>query len=315
MWRAALLFASIAMAQDVPVFRSDVALVHVDAEVVSQDGRVLNGFTQAGFRVLDEKKPQSVAHFSETEELLDLILLFDISGSMKPKAAAVAAAAHEGLQELRPGDRVTVMVFNSRSRVVAPFSTDLAGVERSIQELVLAERFRGATFIQSALSNAATQFRAESRTGRRRAVLVITDNFGQLTRREETLLRELWEADAVVSGLIVRSGAAKTFHSIMQATHPYLYAVEVGIHGIADKTGGDFIESHAPGDDFHEAMRRLRTRYTLYYPLPDGATPGTARSIRVELSEQAAARYPKARLRARTGYVTPQSPATPRLQK
>lgn len=305
MWRAIVALASVALAQDVPVFRSGVALVHVDAEVVSQDGRVLNGFTQADFRILDERKEQPISHFSEGEEPLDLILLFDISGSMRPKAKAVAAAAHEGLQELRPGDRVAVMVFNSRSRVIAPFTTDLAEVERSIQDRVLAEHFRSATFIQSALSNAATQFRAETRTGRRRAILVITDNFGQRTRREETLLRELWEADAVVTGLIVRSSALKTFHSIMQATHPYMYAVEVGIHGIADKTGGDFIESHAPGDDFHEAMRRLRSRYTLYYPLPPEAAPGVTRSIRVELTPEAAARCPKSRVRARTGYTAP----------
>jgi hypothetical protein len=51
-------------------------------------------------------------------------------------------------------------------------------------------------------------------------------------------------------------------------------------------------------------MRRIRTRYSLYYALPE-AKPGTTRAIRVELARDAAQRFPKSRLRARTGYVVP----------
>ena len=35
---------------------------------------------------------------------------------MRPKVQEVAAAAREGVQELRPGDRVSVMVFNTAAR-------------------------------------------------------------------------------------------------------------------------------------------------------------------------------------------------------
>jgi hypothetical protein len=79
----------------------------------------------------------------------------------------------------------------------------------------------------------------------------------------------------------------------------------VGIKGITEKTGGDFIHAGDPGSDFQESMRRIRTRYTLYYAVPEGAKPGSVRTIHTALSPEAAKRYPGARVRARTGYTVP----------
>lgn len=292
------------LAQETPVFRGGVSLVHVDAEVTAADGRVLTGFCKDDFRILDEGKPQTIVQFSQGEEALDLILLFDVSGSMKPKVAEVAAAARQGMQELRHGDRVAIMVFNTRPNVVLPFTEDLDAVQHSIQDDVLSLHFGGGTFIQTAAEDAARRLAREPRTARRRAVLIITDNYGQRTRREKSVVREFWEADALLTGLIVRSSAATTFQTINTITHPYLLSFQVGVKGIAEKTGGDFIRADDAGAAFQESMHRIRSRYSLYYPLPE-AKPGTTRTIHVELTGDAAQRNPKARVRARTGYVVP----------
>ena len=76
---------------------------------------------------------------------------------------------------------------------------------------------------------------------------------------------------------------------------------------ITEKTGGDFIHSGDPGSDFQESMRRIRSRYSIYYGMPQ-SKPGARRSLHVELSAEAARRNPKARVRARTGYLTPAKP-------
>jgi hypothetical protein len=85
---------------------------------------------------------------------------------------------------------------------------------------------------------------------------------------------------------------------------PQNLAMQAGMKGIAEKTGGDALTANEPGTAFQEAMRRIRTRYSLYYALPE-AKAGATRAIRVELAPDAAKRFPKARLRARTGYVVP----------
>jgi VWFA-related protein len=292
-------------AQTAPTFRTEVALVHVDAEVL-EDGRVLDGFGKDDFRILDDGKPQPVLHFSAGEQALDLILLFDISGSMQAVIEAVAAAAHQALQELRPGDRVAVMVFNTRSSEVAGFTEDLDAVQRTIEEDVLHLRFGGGTRIQDAVDAAALRLMHEPKSERRRAVLIITDNMGVRTRREQSVVTDFWEADALLSGLIVSNKLFRTIRTVGVVLGPQNLLMEAGMKGIAEKTGGDALSARDVGTAFQESMHRIRSRYSLYYAQPPGK-PGTRRSIQVELARSAAEQHPKARVRARTGYVVPKS--------
>jgi VWFA-related protein len=307
----ACLLPALGFCQDAaPVFRTGVALVHVDAEV-TQDGRTLTGFTKDDFRVFDERKVQPVLHFSAEEEPLDLILLFDVSGSMRAVVESVAAATRQGLHELRPGDRVCVMVFNSSSREVAPFTEDLDAVERTIHDQVLGSRFGGGTLIQAAVDDAALKFMHQPRNQRRRAVLIVTDNMGMRTRREQSVVRDFWEADALLSGLIVSNPLFRTMHTVGIVLGPQNLLMQAGMKGIAAKTGGDAIPSNDAGPAFQDAMHRIRSRYSLYYALPQ-AKPGATRSIRVELASDAARRFPKAKVRSRTGYIVPVTEPRPR---
>jgi Ca-activated chloride channel family protein len=299
---AALLCAVLA-AQTAPTFRTEVALVHVDAEVV-EDGRVIGGLGKDDFRILDDGKPQPVLHFSAGEQALDLILLFDISGSMQAVVEAVAAAAHQALQELRTGDRVAVRVFNTQTREVAAFTEDLDEVQKTIEDEVLHLRFGGGTRIQDAVDAAALRFMREKSSQRRRAVLIITDNMGVRTRREQSVVRDFWEADALLSGLIVSNKVFRAIRTVGVVLGPQDLLMEAGMKGIAEKTGGDAIGARDVGTAFQESMHRIRSRYSLYYAQPAGK-PGTRRSIQVELARAAAEQHRKARVRARTGYVVP----------
>ncbi|HUA17119.1 MAG TPA: VWA domain-containing protein [Bryobacteraceae bacterium] len=300
----ALALTAPSLAQEGPVFHADVSQVHVDAEVVGPDGRILTGFSKSDFRVFDQGAEQAIVGFSAGEQPLDLILLFDISGSMQAVVDKVASAASQGLHELRPGDRVSVMVFNTRVRVVSGFTGDLDAVARTIQEDVLHLNFGGGTFIQKGVDEAALQFTHENRTERRRAVLIITDNNGMRTRREATVVRDYWEADALLSGLIVRNRAYQTVLDIQTAMSPETMWMHAGMKGIAEKTGGDSINSDDPGAGFQEMLHRIRSRFSLYYAMPPGK-PGATRSVRVELTADARKRFPKARVRARHGYRVP----------
>jgi VWFA-related protein len=304
-----LMAAALGCAQDPgvgapAVFRAEVALVHVEVEVTAADGRVLDGFTKGDFRVLDEGKEQRLLHLASYELPLDLILLFDVSGSMRPVVAAVGEAAREGFRELRDGDRVAVMTFNTKSRVVLPFTENLEEVANSIERDVLGEKFGGGTFIQSAVDDAAQIFLNQPRTGRRRAVLIVTDNAGIRTRREATVVRNYWEADALLTGLVVSNPTLHKLQTVSAIMGPHTLLIRAGMKGIAEKTGGDFIQAGEPGVAFRDAVQRIRSRFGLYYAMPAGK-PGSRRRVRVELAREAAGQYPKARVRARTGYIVP----------
>ena len=304
MYFGVMFFAAMAAAQPASVFRAGVSIVHVDAEVIEAAGRILTGFSKEDFRVFDQGMPQQLVHFSLEEQPLDLILLFDISGSMRPVVEQVARAARRGLRELRPGDRVSVMVFNAHSRVVLPFSEDLDSVERSVQQDVLGLRFGGGTLIQQAADDAANRFLGESHGQRRRAVLIVTDNVGLRTRREQSVVRDFWEADALLSGLIIRGGFLDETRHIMNVLAPETLLMRAGMKGIAEQTGGDTIDSSNGGSAFQEMMQRIRSRYSLDYIMPP-SKPGVTRTIHVELSQEAQRRFPKAKVRARRGYRAP----------
>jgi VWFA-related protein len=298
-----LLATAVAAPAPPSTFRTRVALVRVDVGVESKDGRTLDGLGPGDFRVYENGKLQPIKQFSAGDEPLDLILLFDVSGSMRPAVAQVAAAARDAFHELQPGDRVSVMVFNTQSEVVSPFTEDLSEVDRAIQSDVLGLPFQGGTFIQQAVDDAALRFMKQPRTNRRRAVLIITDNMGQRTRREQSVVRDFWEADTVLSGLIVSSPSTRALRTFATIVGPQTLLLQAGMEGIAVKTGGDFVHARENGAAFREAMRRIRTRYSLFYALPAGKAK--KRKIRVELSPQAARQFPGARLKNRSGYVAP----------
>ena len=291
-------------AQETPAFHSDVALVHVDAEVT--DGiRTLGGFHQDDFVITDNGQPRTILYFSQDEEPLDVILLFDISGSMRPNVARVGASAQAALAELRPGDRVAVMTFQARSRIVAPFNEDLGAAQRAIEEDVVGGKFRGGTRLLAGVDDAAQYYLQQTKTRRRRAVLILTDNYGQRSRRASTVIHHLWEADASLSGLIIRSPAETALNTAAMAMNPAVgLLLREGMQGVAEKTGGDTIKADDPGEAFREMMRRIRRRYSLYYSMPAGK-PGEQRTVKVELTAEALGRFPNARVRARKGYRMP----------
>jgi VWFA-related protein len=297
------MLAGLAMSQESTVFKTGVSLVHVDAEVT--DGtHLLAGFHKEDFHILDNGSPQTILYVSQEETPLDLILLFDLSGSMRPKLEKLASSGHAALGQLRKGDRVAVMVFTTKTTVVASFTDDMQAVEQTINEKVLGKA-RGGTRILRAVNDAAAYFLKETRTERRRAVLIVTDNHGQPSGHKDTVVRNLWEADALLSGLELRWAGEGAMLKASWVLSPQTAWMQMeNMTAVVDRTGGDLIKGHDPGADFEEMIRRLRLRYMLVYALPSGK-PGEERKIKVELSDGAKKANPQARVRARDGYYLP----------
>lgn len=274
--------AGAAMAQDA-TFRAGVALVRVDAEAVDAAGRVVAELGAADFRVVDEGAAQVLTGFSFAEEPLDLILLFDLSGSMKGKMHELVRAVELGFHELKRGDRVAVMVYNTRAQEVQGFTEDLEAVNEAILLRVLTQKFGGGSQVEKPAEDAAARFRGEPATKRKRAVLVITDKPGG--GNAAAAVRELWAQNAVLSELVITGGGATR--------------MERAANALVDRTGGAVIAAGVAGEAFQQSVHYLRSGYTLYYALPgDGE-----RRVQVGLSEEGARKWPGVRVRARSGYV------------
>jgi VWFA-related protein len=281
--------------QDQIVFQSDVALVHVDAEVRAPSGPV-SDLRRDSFSVTDNGLDQPIVYFAHDEQPLDVILLFDASHSMRPVVARVAEAAHMATGELRPGDRVAIMVFPpGTAELIQDFTENLGATEQAISGKVLQRKNRCCSPIQSAVGAAARQFlkqhaRDRQQPNRRRAIVVITDDQG--TSVDRSALRDLEEADAIVLGVIVSRGRR------------ILHFRYMGIRDFAAETGGNMIDTRDAAEGVREMLSRLRMRYSLYYALPS-CRPEERRTIQVQLTAEAAAGHPGAIVRARAGYFAP----------
>jgi VWFA-related protein len=291
----ALLAAAALLAQDLPRFRGGVNVVRVDVGVVNAAGPV-TGLQASDFEVRDNGESIPVRNVVQEEAPLDVWLLFDVSGSMEPAIARVARSAREAMAELRQGDRVGVAVFTGRLRHIAEPTADLREVEYAIKYGVLKQPFSGDTYIQEAIHRLAKSWSEEPAGARRRAILVVTDNEGDRTMDDDEVVERLWKAEVVACGLIVPNGERRPRR-------------KRGIDAIVDDTGCEMVNTTSPETDFPALMKRLRSRYALFYALPL-ARAGEERTVEVKLAREAKRRVGDARVLARKGYVVPPSEPT-----
>ena len=180
------------------------------------------------------------------------------------------------------------------------FRSDRQEAEEGLTQALNA-RVGSGTLILAGVDAAAQYLLSQPRGERRRAVLIITDNEGTRSRRPGPVVRRLWEADAVLTGLVVSDPIARASR-VTRYISPSAAAMHEGAGSVARQTGGEMEGVRDAGEAFGEALRRLRSRYSLYLGLPEGP-PGEEHKIRVELSKQAQQANPGARARSRAGYI------------
>jgi VWFA-related protein len=280
-------------------FRSGVSNVRVDAQVV-EGTNVVKDLTQDDFVVSDEKQPQKILYFGRDAEPVSLLLLLDVSGSMKKYVDQVASVARESLRYMKPGDKVAVMVFSKGSLVRRDFTEDLDVVAREIRNANWEDRLGSGTAINDALLDAAKYIREKADETGRRSILILTDNLGLNYKSPDAkVIQRLYEADTVLNAMVVGRGERPVPPRPGAYTNPDFTPPDV-FH-IADETGGEAIRAERAAAIFPEMIERIRTRYSLQYRAPENAITGF-RSISVELTQLAKSRHPNAEVRARKGY-------------
>lgn len=300
LWVVPAILAAALAAQDV-LFRTGVSLVRVDAQVNGVAGGI-NGLSKEDFEIRDNGEVQRVLYCSQDEQALDLLLLFDNSGSMLPAMLRLAASAHTALSELRKGDRVAVANFNADAWLLSDFNDNLDEVEKAVSRVVDL-RFGGGTHILLAIDKASEYFHSHADPQRRHAILILTDDDGQYSADEKTVVKHLWADDILLCGLIIPTPMSQRGMMWREGLEDML--------GAAAKTGGEAVNADDPGHTFREMLRAIRRRYSIYYSMPSGK-PGASRRVNVDLSPQGRSRYPEATVLARKGYVIPKAPAPPK---
>jgi len=146
-------------------------LVVFSATAVDGKGRPVTNLRQEDFRVYDEGRAQSIAHFHGGRGLpARVLLLLDASGSMgNDRVANARQAASQLLFALSPEDEVAVAGFDSRYWGVVAFTRDRQAVRHGLDSITPF----GSTALHDALDKGARDIATHGEG--RRAVVVLTD--------------------------------------------------------------------------------------------------------------------------------------------
>jgi VWFA-related protein len=289
--------------EDVPVFRTGVAYVRLDVQVV-EGRRVAGDLAKRDFRVFDEDKAQELAYFGRETDPLWVALLMDISGSMRRKLGQMAAASRQALAVLRPGDHVAILLFAGTMGVHLDFTENFSHAAAALSSAQRVDDLGSSTAINAAIVEAAgwMRQRLEGKPGRR-AIVVLTDNRSLNYKvADAAVIEALYSADAVLNAIVPEGARPPPPPPRGVELNPDFTPPDVFL--LAAETGGEVLRSEKAGEAFREMMERVRTRYSLHYRAPEG-TPGSFRRVRVQLSEEARRAHRRAEVRARAGYYVP----------
>ena len=333
-----------AIADDDVVFRSDVSLVRVDAQVVDGGNRAITHLNAEDFILREEGRAVPIRNFASENLPVDILFLLDVSASMRPHVERIADASGQALTVMGKDDRMGIMVFDRSTRVRLAFSSSRSEVQREFDRLLSQERFNGGTDITNAMLDAAGYIRREGRREARRAIVILTDDQTQLERDDAAVSRALTRADAVMCALIAPDamqnrrypggGQRRGTWGGGPGVGGPLGGIILGPRGGGGRSGGSGggmggSRTHSAGtaqiardsggdsmsvDDasaLEETLSRIRQRYALFFHLPDDVRPGQERNIEVDLTPAARRRFADAEVRYRRVYMTPDGGASP----
>jgi VWFA-related protein len=314
------------------VFRSDVSLVRVDAQVVDRGNRPITGLTVEDFVLLENGKPQTIRNFAREEMPIDILILLDVSGSMQAHVERVASAGREALMVLGPEDRVAIMVFDRSTRVRLPFQKDRTQVERGLSDVLRQETFDGGTDIERGLRDAINYVSRQARRDARRAIVILTDDQSERGTDQNEIERSLASTSIVLSSLIAPDvmgtggwsrgggghpggwppsgggmggplggiilGRRGPYGGSRYPSGPVMYprTRSAGTAEMSRRSGGESLRVDDAGA-LETTLTRLRQRYAMHFSLPEGVKPGQERDIEVQLTAAALKRYPDAQVR------------------
>lgn len=281
-------------------YRERVSVVNVYATVRDFGGDYAGNLKADDFRIFENGVPQTISHFAFENLPLTMVLVLDVSLTMKGARIETAREAAERFAssldyEL---DRAAVITFAGRPELVAPLSSEEAPVLSAIRA---AKETVGGTALYDAIVLALDTLAGIEG---RKAVIVLSDGRdesgdgfrpGSVHSYEETLERAL-KSEAILFSIGVGKDIEdqKDFYGVR--------TVGTILRSFAEQTGGQPYFATRIGQlrkAWENVAEALRHQYNLGYSSTDSARDGSWREIRVTVDREGYM------VNARKGYFAP----------
>ncbi len=176
------------------VLRVDTTLVSIPVSVMDRDGKFIPDLRKEDFRIWEDGVEQQVAYFASTEKPFTVALVIDTSGSTKNKLEEIQDAAIAFVAQLRPDDRVMVVSFSDKIRVLSQPTND----HNLLRNAILQTEPGSGTRLYDAVDMVINQY--FNRVEGRKAIVLFTDGVDTTseTATFESTVRDAEELDALI---------------------------------------------------------------------------------------------------------------------
>jgi Ca-activated chloride channel family protein len=278
------------------VFRTSASMVALNVTVT--DGqKLVTGLGPQDFAIYEDGVPQQVRFFESSSVPMDVILLLDVSSSMRDKMPVVHEAAKSFMKVLRTGDRGAVVAFSEQVRILQDLTADPEAIQAAINSTAAS----GATALHNAIYVALKQFGHTAQSAgevRRQAIAVLSDG-------EDT--SSLVTFDDVValarkSGVNIYTIALQSEMARRQkADRAYFSGADYAMKTLAKETGAKSffpLNIHELKNVYQAISAELEAQYSIAYSPTNSRLDGRFRRIVVRVTSN-----PALQPRARTGYT------------
>jgi VWFA-related protein len=276
--------------------------------------------TRDDLEVYEDGVQQQISFFSQDELPLSVVLLFDLTDSVRPVLKPLAEGAQRALEHLKPEDEVSVMVYAATASVVQDFTTDRSLATAGIARASRMES-REAAFFNEALFKAAQHL--SSRPNARHVIIWLTDDVPNIPSEEvrsryarslgdyephteKQAFEELFRTGTLVCTLLKRSEISDEESARRDS------ATVIGrmlyppgqVYKYTRMTGGRVVESS--GKKLHKQLADLideiRLRYSLGYRPSSRKPEGKYCAIKVKLAPEIKKSQKGLVVEAKSGY-------------
>jgi VWFA-related protein len=305
------------------VYRVDVHVVLVDAQVLNKKTRqAARELKKEDFELYEDNVRQQVSSFSQDTLPLSVVLLFDLTDSVRPVLKSLAEGALEALHHLKPEDEVTVMTYAASAQVLQEATTDRALAVAAIEKASRMESGEAA-FFNEGIFQAAEQLAKGKNASSRRVIIWLTDDVpnvpsedsvplryrrslnGAMPHTQAEAMQHLLRTNTVVCSLVKQSDISVSGESGLRAKPAeYMLHPPGEVYKYAGVTGGQVIEFKKKElkEKLALLIDDLRMRYTLAYHPSRQKPKGKYCAIKVKLTPETKKAIGNVVVEARQGY-------------
>lgn len=176
------------------VVRVSTTLVSIPVSVMDRNGRFIPDLRKEDFQIYEDGVQQDVAYFASVEKPFTVALVLDTSASTQFRLEEIQDAAIAFINQLRPDDRVLVVSFDERVRVLAEATSD----HNELRDAIRRTHTGGNTKLYDAIDFVINQ--KMNQIEGRKAIVLFTDGVDTASHQGtyQSNIRDAEELDALI---------------------------------------------------------------------------------------------------------------------